>query len=95
MDFEPEKFRNYYLCSCGEEWNSTWSCTCNERCPRCSKEIEPTSFEELCLECGAIVDEATDGICPECDEPIKDFDELQRELLADFMQEVGRDPRSR
>lgn len=80
MGFEPEKFRNYYECPCGEEWNSTWSCMCNEKCSRCNKEIEPITSEELCLECGAIVDYAIDGLCTECDEPIKDFDELQREL---------------
>jgi NMD protein affecting ribosome stability and mRNA decay len=55
---------------------------CNEKCDRCNKEIEPIASEELCLECGAIVDEATDGFCPECDEPIKDFNELQKELMA-------------
>lgn len=82
MRLEPEKFRNYYECPCGEEWNSTWSCMCNEKCDRCNKEIEPIASEELCLECGAIVDEATDGFCPECDEPIKDFNELQKELMA-------------
>ena len=82
MFFEPEKFRNYYQCPCGEEWNSTWSCMCNEKCDRCNKEIEPTTSEELCLECGEIVDGVTDGVCPECGEPIKDFAELQRELMA-------------
>lgn len=64
LGLEPEKFRNYYRCPCGEKWNSTWSCTCNEKCPRCNREIEPSRSEELCLECGQIVDFATDGLCP-------------------------------
>lgn len=82
MMFEPEKFRNYYQCPCGEEWDSTWSCMCNEKCPECNREIECYDSEELCLECGEIVDEVTDGLCPECGEPIKDYEELQAELAA-------------
>lgn len=80
MRFEPEKFRNYYECPCGEEWSSTWSCMCNEKCSVCNKEIQPTNSEELCLQCGAVVDQATNGLCPDCGEPIKDFAELQIEL---------------
>lgn len=35
-------FTNYYLCeSCDLEWNDTWSCACNDKCPLCNKEIEP------------------------------------------------------
>lgn len=77
---EPKKYRNYYRCTCGEEWHDEWSCMCNDRCPACNLEIEPHDSEELCLECGAIVDEAKDGKCPQCGEPIKDFDELQNDL---------------
>jgi len=32
---------NYYLCVCGEEWQDTHSCCCNDHCPVCNKEIEP------------------------------------------------------
>jgi hypothetical protein len=80
--FEPEKFRNYYKCVCGEEWDSTWSCMCNERCHVCEREITPISSEELCLACGARVDEAVAGICPKCGCPVKNYDELQKELAA-------------
>lgn len=50
---------------------------CNDRCPACNAEIEPHDSEELWLECGAVVDGATDGACAAS---IKDFDELQDEL---------------
>jgi len=81
MPQEPEKFRNYYRCpNDGTEWDDAWSCACNDKCPACNAEIEPYDSEELCLECGAVVDGAADGRCSRCGEPIKDFDELQSEL---------------
>ncbi len=80
MRLEPEKFRNYYSCPCGEQWNSTWSSMCNEKCSACNKEIEPIDSDELCLTCGVILDNAWDGRCETCGEPIKGFSELQREL---------------
>jgi hypothetical protein len=80
---EPEKFRNYYRCPYdGVEWQDNWSCMCNDRCPVCNAEIEPFNSEELCLECGAVVDDAEEGNCPICGEPIKGFEELQEELAG-------------
>ena len=34
---------NLYRCpDCGEEWEDTWSCACNDKCPGCGlKDIEP------------------------------------------------------
>ena len=32
---------------CGEEWTDYWSCACNDRCPKCNREIEPYHFEVL------------------------------------------------
>ena len=34
---------NHYRCpGCGEEWEDTWSCACNDECPGCGlKDIEP------------------------------------------------------
>jgi hypothetical protein len=41
-------FRNFYHCSeCGEEWTDEWSCTCNDRCPKCNAETSPYSSEEI------------------------------------------------
>jgi hypothetical protein len=34
-------FTNHYRCVCGTEWEDTWDCACNDRCPSCNKEIEP------------------------------------------------------
>jgi hypothetical protein len=43
---EPMRFRNYYR-HCDEEWEDTWSCACNSRCPTCDAEIEPYDYEAL------------------------------------------------
>ena len=39
----PEaSYVNYYLCpNDGTLWDDTWSCMCNDRCPKCDAEIEP------------------------------------------------------
>lgn len=51
MDDEDEKhrFMNYYRCpDCHAEWQNTWSCMCNDGCPRCgTKDIEPYQSEDL------------------------------------------------
>lgn len=40
-------FRNFYLCSeCGEEWDDTWTCACNDKCSHCGAETEPYLWEE-------------------------------------------------
>ena len=51
--FEPEDeeeegwFRNSYSCSCGEEGEDEWSCACNDKCPSCGREIQPSESIEL------------------------------------------------
>jgi len=40
-------FINYYCCPCGERWVDSWSCTCNDRCPACNKEIEPYHSDDF------------------------------------------------
>jgi hypothetical protein len=41
-------FENSYDCSvCGETWTDEWSCMCNDRCPECNIETEPTSSIDL------------------------------------------------
>jgi len=38
---------NYYQCSdCKEEWEDEWDCMCNDKCPKCGREIEPYKSEE-------------------------------------------------
>jgi hypothetical protein len=40
------QFVNYYQCpDDGKKWVMTWSCMCNDRCPRCNHEIEPYKSE--------------------------------------------------
>lgn len=39
-----ETYLNQYR-HCGIEWEDTWSCACNDRCPVCNKEIEPYKSE--------------------------------------------------
>jgi hypothetical protein len=41
-------FENTYQCSeCDTTWTDEWSCTCNDRCPKCNVEIEPSSSIDL------------------------------------------------
>jgi len=41
-------FKKSYDCSrCGETWTDEWSCMCNDRCPECNVETEPTSSIDL------------------------------------------------
>lgn len=40
-------YLNYYHCSCGTRWVDCWSCTCNDRCPACNKEIEPYHSDDF------------------------------------------------
>ena len=41
-EVEPvTKYSNQYQCQCGENWAMTWSCACNDKCPKCGKEIQP------------------------------------------------------
>ena len=40
------EYINYYYCEdCDEEWQDVWECQCNDKCPRCNKEIEPENSE--------------------------------------------------
>ena len=43
-----EKYLNYYKWpECGTEWTGTWSCCCNDECPKCGiKDIEPVKSVE-------------------------------------------------
>ena len=48
-------FRNHYRhADCPEEpgieWQDTWDCMCNDRCPSCNAEIEPHHSEDLELD---------------------------------------------
>jgi hypothetical protein len=41
-------YLKYYECSeCGTKWTDEWSCTCNDRCPKCRAETEPHDDEDL------------------------------------------------
>jgi hypothetical protein len=43
-------FRNkYYHQECGASWEDEHSCTCNDKCPGCNAEIEPTESDDLTL----------------------------------------------
>lgn len=43
---DQPQFVNCYECPCGETWNDVWDCACNDKCPKCNKEIEPYKSEE-------------------------------------------------
>jgi hypothetical protein len=41
-------YENHYVCSeCNSSWIDEWSCMCNDRCPECDSEIQPTSSTDL------------------------------------------------
>jgi len=40
-------YEKYYECPCGCTWHDTHDCLCNDRCPKCDKEIEPSSWTEV------------------------------------------------
>jgi hypothetical protein len=42
---DKARFLLDYTCPCGEEWSMGNDCACNDRCPECNKEIEPTGWE--------------------------------------------------
>jgi hypothetical protein len=43
-------FRKLYECDqCGEAWKDEWSCLCNDRCPGCNAEIEPSDHEDISI----------------------------------------------
>jgi len=45
---DAPKFRMFYECPIdGAKWTMEYSCTCNDRCPVCDKEIEAKSVEDL------------------------------------------------
>lgn len=70
-------YQNSYKCPCGEEWQDTWDCgACNDKCPKCNREIEP--YESEALPKSPMRDEDYDGN----DEQIDDLKELVTELAA-------------
>ena len=34
-------FERHFKCDCGAVWIDVHDCDCNDRCPRCNREIEP------------------------------------------------------
>ena len=44
----PATFLNYYLCPADyTDWTDCWSCTSNDKCPACGREIEPYRSVDL------------------------------------------------
>jgi len=42
-DGQPIVWRNAYHCDCGDHWDDSWSCQCDDDCPGCGESIEPES----------------------------------------------------
>ena len=40
-------FINFYRCGCGETWQNVWDSTCDDRCPKCRKAIQPYHSEDV------------------------------------------------
>ena len=43
----PCVWLNQYRCDCGEEWDSPWSCQCDDECGRCGKDRSPDESDWL------------------------------------------------
>lgn len=44
-------FEKSYLCpECATQWSDEWSCTCNDRCPKCHLESSPILVRDLSRE---------------------------------------------
>jgi len=40
-------FLNHYECNeCDTAWSDVWTCACNDRCPTCNTETEPSESLE-------------------------------------------------
>lgn len=40
------KFTNFYSCEkCCVEWETTWSCACDDECPECQACLTPYDYE--------------------------------------------------
>ena len=57
VDVVKTTWTNYYRCPCGEEWDDQWDCCCNDRCPKCGKEIEPHFSDD-----GSLIGTPSDGL---------------------------------
>lgn len=52
---EPHRFRNFYKCDGGDddapharnEWDSTWSCKCDDECSECGASLTPYKSEDI------------------------------------------------
>lgn len=44
---ENRILQNFYECPCGTSWQDLWSCACNDRCPTCNREIEPSNSKTV------------------------------------------------
>jgi hypothetical protein len=45
---EEENFENHYICPYDKtEWSDIADSMCNDRCPECNKEIQPTESIQL------------------------------------------------
>lgn len=41
-------YRNVYECDgCGQYWEDTWCCGCDDECSNCGADISPTESEEI------------------------------------------------
>ena len=39
---------NHYYCeTCNIHWDDEWDCMCNDRCPKCNKEIQPYASDDI------------------------------------------------
>lgn len=39
--------KSYDCSNCGSNWEDTWCCACNDRCPTCDTETEPNEALEI------------------------------------------------
>lgn len=43
---EPAPWYRMTYEHCGQTWHSEWDCACNDECPECGAEIQPSDVED-------------------------------------------------
>jgi hypothetical protein len=46
LDHDSHMVLNVYECDCGNSWEDTWDCGCDDECGECGADVSPSSSED-------------------------------------------------